>query len=240
MSYQFKPRWWATLLTLALIVIFVKLGLWQLSRANEKAVRHQSIEQFAQEPVITLPPTSIKLEDFQYRRVEVRGYFVNDHAIYLDNKIYQGIAGYEILVPLRIMNSNLYVLVNRGWIPSGGDRLRLPEVYFPEGEVVVSGLVTSPTTRAMRLSNEIVAGKLWVNLDFKLYQEVTGLALQPILLLQQDNQIEDGLIRRWTQPDSGASKNISYAFQWFFLAITTCIIFLILNVKRVKRNSSEK
>lgn len=233
MNYQFKPRWWVVLLTISLAIIFIRLGLWQLSRADEKELRHEKIEQFAREPLITLPSTPIKLEDFQYRRVEVRGKFIEDHVIYLDNKTYQGVAGYEVVAPLKIANSSLHVLINRGWISSRYDRQQLPEVFFPKEEVTVTGIVASPTIRTMQLSQEIASGKLWINLDLELYHKITGLALQPILLLQQDNRIEDGLIRQWTQPDSGASKNIGYAFQWFLLAATTCIIFLLLNVKRI-------
>ncbi|SDY57989.1 SURF1 family protein [Nitrosomonas sp. Nm33] len=237
MNYQFKPRWWVVLLTVTFTLVFTRLGFWQLSRANEKELRQERIEQYAREAIVTLPSTPIKLEDFQYRQVEVKGRFIEDHAIYLDNKIYQGVAGYEILAPLKIANSSLHVLINRGWIASRKDRTQLPSVFFPQEEVKVTGIVTSPMIRTMQLSAEKTAGKLWINLDLEHYQKVTGLALQPILLLQQDNQIDDGLIRQWVQPDSGASKNIGYAVQWFLLAVTTCIIFLVLNVKR---NSSKK
>lgn len=237
MNYQFKPRWWVVLLTAIFILIFTRLGFWQLSRANEKELRHERIEQYSREAVVALPSTPIKLEDFQYRQVEVKGRFIEDHAIYLDNKIYRGVAGYEILAPLKIANSSLHVLVNRGWIASSNDRTQLPGIFYPQEEVKVTGIVTSPTIRTIQLSEEKAAGKLWINFDFDLYQKTTGLALQPILLLQQDDQIDDGLIRQWIRPDSGASKNIGYAVQWFLLAVTTCIIFLVLNVKR---NSSKK
>lgn len=237
MNYQFKPKWWVVLLTIAFALVFTRLGFWQISRANEKELRQERIEQYTREAIVTLPSTPIKLEDFQYRQVEVKGRFIEDHAIYLDNKIYQGVVGYEILAPLKIANSSLHVLVNRGWIASRKDRTQLPTVFYPQEEVKVTGIVTSPMIRTMQLSGEKAAGKLWINLDFDLYQQTTGLALQPILLLQQDNQINDGLIRQWVQSDSGASKNIGYAIQWFLLAITTCIIFLVLNVKR---NSSKK
>jgi surfeit locus 1 family protein len=232
MNYQFKPRWWTFLLTIALAIVFIKLGLWQLSRADEKELRHEKIAQYAQEPAIALPSTPIHLEEFHYRQVEVRGSFAEEHTIYLDNKIHQGMAGYEVITPLRITNSAMHVLVNRGWIASGYDRLYLPEVTSPQGEVIVTGMAVSPNIKTMQLSKEVASGKLWVNLDFDQYHKVTGLTLQPILLLQQNSQFDDGLIRQWVRPDSGASKNIGYAFQWFFLAATICIIFLILNVRR--------
>jgi len=50
--------------------------------------------------------------------------------------------------------------------------------------------------------------------------------------MQLDNSINDGLIRELERQDLGASKNMSYAFQWFFLAITVFILLLALNVKR--------
>lgn len=56
-------------------------------------------------------------------------------------------------------------------------------------------------------------------------------------MLQQD-QLEDGLVRQWDRPDSGSAKNMGYAIQWFSLAATAIIIFLVLNVKR-KRSESK-
>ncbi len=237
MNYQFKPRWWVVLLTITFALVFTRLGFWQLSRANEKELRQERIEQYTREAVVTLPSTLIKLEDFQYRQVEVKGRFIEEHAIYLDNKIYQGVAGYEILAPLKIANSSLHVLVNRGWIALRNDRTNFLSVFFPQEEVKVTGYSYFANDQNDATLEEKAAGKLWINLDFEHYQKVTGLALQPILLLQQDNQIDDGLIRQWVRPESGASKNIGYAIQWFLLAATTCIIFLVLNVKR---NSSKK
>ncbi len=57
-------------------------------------------------------------------------------------------------------------------------------------------------------------------------------------MILQRNQVEDSLIRDWDKPESGSSKNLGYAFQWFSLAVTAIIIFLILNVKR--KNSKNK
>ena len=84
----------------------------------------------------------------------------------------------------------------------------------------------------IKISDEISTGKVWIALDFEKYQAVSELELQPVLLLQLDNSISDGLIREMERQDLGASKNMSYAFQWFFLAITVFILFLALNVKR--------
>ena len=162
---------------------------------------------------------------------------MSEYTIFLDNKTHKGRAGYHIITPLKIANSSVCVAINRGWIATGLDRAVLPEVANVSGQVKVTGVVVSPELRTLELSSTLSTGKVWGNFDLNRYQEVVNLKMQPIMVLQKD-KIEDGLIRDWDKPDSGASKNIGYAMQWFLLAATAIIIFLALNVKR-KNSKSE-
>ncbi|MCB1948898.1 SURF1 family protein [Nitrosomonas sp.] len=230
-SYQFKPKLWAWIVTTGLVVVFLELGKWQLSRADERNERHAQLEQLSKEPAVNIPASPITLKDFLYRRVEVRGRYRPEYTIYLDNKTYKGHAGYHVLTPLQIANSDWYVMINRGWIPTGYDRSELPEVPVITGETTVTGTVVSPELRILELAEPNVSGTVWNNFNLERFQQTTDLILQPIMI-QQDGQVEDDLVRDWHKPDSGASKNIGYAIQWFSLAITTIIIFLVLNVRR--------
>ncbi|MBK7353179.1 MAG: SURF1 family protein [Nitrosomonas sp.] len=231
-EYQFKPRWWILVLSVALIIVFTRLGLWQLSRADEKDSKQQLLDQLAHEAVLTLPSSRIELSDLLFRNVEVKGQFIASQTIFLDNKIYRGAIGYHVLTPMRIENSGMHVLINRGWVALGKNRSTLPEIFTPTDIVTISGIVLSPTIRTMKISDEISIGKVWIALDFEKYQAVSRLELQPVLLVQLDNSVNDGLKRELERQDLGASKNMSYAFQWFFLAITVLILLLALNVKR--------
>ena len=85
--------------------------------------------------------------------------------------------------------------------------------------------------RTLELSTETVSGQVWENLHLDRYRKVTGLTLQPLVVLQENN-VKDGLLREWTRPDSGASRNLGYAFQWFSMALAILILYLVLNVKR--------
>jgi len=209
----------------------VQLGNWQLSRAQEKESRQERLDRLSQEPAITLPDHPVRLEDFQYHQVEARGEYVPRHTVYLDNKIYKGIAGYQIVTPLRIGNSEMHVLVNRGWIAATRDRSKLPEVVTPGGKIGVSGIATTAMQKTLELSSDQVSGQVWENLDLERYRSSTGLKLQPVMILQKD-QTNDGLVREWIRPDSGSAKNIGYAFQWFAMALAVLIIYLVLSVKR--------
>jgi len=231
LGYQFEPRLWSVILTLVAIAVFSNLGLWQLSRADEKQSRYDQLEQFAKQSAVLLPSTLVRLADFEYRDVEVQGEFVNEKTIYLDNKTYQGRAGYHIITPLRIANSSLHVAVNRGWVATGYDRSVLPPVKDIKGEVRIAGTVVSPNIKTFELSDKQADKQVWNSLSLEKYQQALDLTLQPLLILQKSKE-DDGLIKDWHKPESGASKNIGYAVQWFSLAATTIIIFIVLNVKR--------
>lgn len=237
LGYSFTPKIWSIIVTAAFVFLFIELGNWQLSRADEKNAKQAQLDMLSQQPITSLPNIRVKLEDFQYREVEISGEYLPSHTIYLDNKTYKGVAGYHVLTPIKLANSSLHVLVNRGWVAGGLDRSVLPDVPLVQGEVMVTGIVVSPEQRMLQLTDQVITGTVWNNLDVQRYQETTGLELQPILVLQQD-QLEDGLVRQWDRPDSGSAKNMGYAIQWFSLAATAIIIFLVLNVKR-KRSESK-
>lgn len=229
---QFRPSLWSTIVTLLAILLFLKLGFWQLSRAEEKDNRFSLLERYAQQPPVTIPSSLVKLDDYLYRRVEVDGYFVPEQSILLDNKIYQGVAGYHVLTPLRLVDSSVYIIVNRGWVAGGNDRSILPDIYTPNELIHLVGIVASPSIKALSLSDNNVAGKVWQNFDLGRYRDMTNFALQPLLLLQQNNVVDDNLIREWETPDSGSARNTGYAFQWFSFAVLAFILYLVLNVKR--------
>lgn len=230
---QFRPQLWKTLLAIVVIAILVSLGNWQLSRAEQKEERQQKLDQFSRQEKINIPVTTVRPEEFQFRKVEARGTYVPEHGIILDNRIYKGMAGYQIVAPVRLENSSMHVLVNRGWIAADPDRSKLPDMVFPTGSVIISGIASIPS-RTIELSAETVTGKVWANLDLKKYQEMTGLELQPVVILQQD-ELEDGLVRHWDRPDSGSAKNLGYAVQWYAMALAVFILYVVLSVRREHR-----
>lgn len=231
LGWQIKVRLWPTAAAAIVIIIMVMLGNWQLSRAQEKEERQERLDQLSQQPVISLPTTQVNLEDYQFRRIEANGIYVPLHTIYLDNKIKRGNVGYEIITPVKLNDSSMHVLINRGWVAAGRTRDELPYVPTPDGQVSVSGIARSPTQRTLELSTNTVSGQVWENLHIERYRKVTGLTLQPLIILQQ-NEVNDGLIREWNRPDSGATRNLGYAFQWFSMALAVFILYLVLSVKR--------
>lgn len=213
------------------MAVTLALGNWQLDRASQKEQLQSRLERLGREPPVQLSAAPVRAQDLELRRVQVRGQFAAEETIYIDNRVYQGRVGYYVVTPLRIENSDTYVLVNRGWVPGTGRRDVLPEVKTPSGPVVVTGIAVSGRERIMTLSANVVEGRVWQSLDIDRYREKVPFRLQPIVV-QQTSASDDGLVRDWPRRDSGVERHKAYALQWFALSATLLVLYIVLNAKR--------
>jgi surfeit locus 1 family protein len=228
---QFKPSLWPTLAALTGIVLTLALGNWQLNRGSEKSALAQRIMAANRDAPIALPASAIRAEDVAWRRVEVRGRFEPKYAVFIDNRVLHGVVGYHVLMPLRIGDSERYVLVNRGWVAATDTRSQLPQVATASGMVTVVGLAILPSRRYLELSNTVTEGRVWQNLTLERYRAAVPIAIQPVVI-EQENDLGDGLKREWGAPDLGIEKHYGYAFQWFTLAAAILIFYLFSHVRK--------
>jgi surfeit locus 1 family protein len=214
---RFNPSLWSTLAAAAGIAATIALGYWQLGRAHEKSGLMIAREAALKQPPIHLGQVPVDAAAVEEHPVEARGRFDARGMVLLDNRVRSGLAGYEVIMPLGLEGGATHVLVNRGWVPGTGDRARLPEIDTPAGEVRIEGLAVVPGRRIYELSDDRIEGRVWQNLTLERYRAHTGYALQPIMI-QQTNDIGDGLVREWPTPARSINVHRSYAFQWFALA----------------------
>lgn len=232
--YEFRPRLVPTLAAAAGMVLGLAAAQWQLGRAHEKERLAARLESLAREPAAILSATEVKAADLEWRRVTASGRFVPTYAVFIDNRIRRGVAGYHVVMPLEIAStggSKRHVLVNRGWIAGLPDRSRLPEVSTPDATVQVTGLAVVPGRRFLELSENVAQGKVWQNLTLERYRAAFPIAVQPIVL-QQESALADGLAREWDPPDLGINKHYGYAFQWLALALTVLVFYVVTHVRR--------
>jgi surfeit locus 1 family protein len=230
-GYQFQPRLVATLAAGVGMALTLAAAYWQLGRAHEKEGLAARLESLAREPAMSLTAVEAKAEDLEWRRVTVSGRFAPSYAVFIDNRIRRGVAGFHVVTPLAIAGGDRYVLVNRGWIAGSPDRTRLPEVTTPEATVQVTGLAVLPSRRFLELSGNVAEGKVWQNLTLERYRDAFPIPLQPIVI-QQESELADGLAREWDRPDLGINKHYGYAFQWLALAATVLVFYLVTHVRR--------
>lgn len=230
-GFEFRPGLWSSVAAGIVLLLTLWLGNWQLNRAREKLELEARLEELAKQPPVSVPATQVNPDEYQFRHVEVQGRFAEAYMIYLDNHIYHGIPGYQVIVPLQIGDSWTYVLVNRGWVARAGERLDLPTIPVPQGQMKISGIAVIPSKKIFELSTQTVEGKIWQNLVLERYRKAVPFEIQPIVIEQQSDTA-DGLVRDWERPDVGVNMHRGYAFQWFALALAVVILYVVLNVKR--------
>jgi surfeit locus 1 family protein len=222
---------WPTLATLFFFVLTLSLGNWQSDRAATKRSLQARYDAAEREAPIHVGTEQLDRDSVLFRRLEVEGVFDDAHTILIDNRVLNGVAGYHVLTPLRINKGGRAILINRGWIAVGPSREQVPAPPTPGGVVKLEGMAVDPSTRYVELVDMPPQGRVWQNLDFERYAATTGLQLQPVLLLQTSD-LEDGLRRSWPRPDSGVDTHVSYAFQWYSLATTLVVLWVVMNVRR--------
>ncbi|MEW6118552.1 MAG: SURF1 family protein [Pseudomonadota bacterium] len=231
--WRFAPGLWPTLAAAFFFALTLWLGNWQSGRAEDKRTLQARYDAAMLEAPIHVGPVALEPDSVLHRRIEARGRFDDAHTILLDNRVHAGRAGYHVLTPLVLDRGGMAILVNRGWVGAGPSRAVPPVPRIPPGEVDVEGMAASPQTRYIELGDAAPQGRVWQNLDMARYARTTHLTLQPVLLMQTSEQ-PDGLVRDWPRPDAGVAMHVSYAFQWYSLATTLAVLWLVTNVRRVR------
>ncbi len=219
-----------TLATAAMVALTVMLGHWQQRRAEEKTLLARTFDERIAGPVLSLPASPVDPAQVQFHRMRARGQYAPELSFLLDNKVLDGVAGYFVMTPLRIEGGNEYVLVNRGWVAAGRSRNVLPAIATPGGVQTVEGIATVPSTRFLQLGAD-EPGPVRENLFIEALAAQDHIALQPIVL-QQTDDVADGLVRKWDRPDTGADRHRSYSIQWYSFAALAVFLYVLLNFKR--------
>jgi cytochrome oxidase assembly protein ShyY1 len=224
-----------TLLTLVLLTLFIGLGRWQWHRGEERQVIWESFErnESAAAPLVRVDLDSAE----RFQRVALEGQFDSEHQFLLDNRSHAGQPGYEVLTPFALGNGGR-ILVNRGWVPFGGYRDRLPDVSM-KGE-----LATTVTGRLDELPSAGLpsgraapdAGTAWPKVtSFPAHAELEAALgkklARHILLL--DPKVPGGYVREWSPPGLAPSRHYSYAIQWWGFAAVLLVLYFGLNFRKV-------
>ncbi len=236
---RFRPTLWPTLATLLVFPVLLGLGWWQLERADFKRTEEARLEvEDARTPALLgagLGEQVAQPESWNHRRVRATGHHLSAHFL-LDNRTRGGVAGYHVLTPLAFDEARtLGVVVNRGWIALGPDRARLPAIETPAGMLEVRGRARVPG-EAFLLGEAGYRDEGWPRVVQSIELDEMEKALDMDLLpfvVEQNPDDPHGFVREW-RAYGGLSPNrhLGYAFQWFALAATLLVIYVVVNVRR--------
>lgn len=233
--FGFSSHWTLSLVVSACVIILIKLGLWQQQRYQEK---QQIIATYDARMTLTAQNIEKKYltsTDFKYLPVKATGHLLDEHNFYLDSQFDKHRIGYHVLSPLRIAHPQTTILIDRGWIPQGATRNRLPSIKAMDKEVTLEGHIYYPQKGVILGENIDPTVTGWPKriqyINFEALSLQLGEPLAPFII-RLNNDAPHGFSREWHIVNMPPQRHLAYALQWFGLAITLIIVYIVACTSR--------
>ena len=229
----FRPGWRMTGFVVVMLPVLVSLGLWQLDRADEKRVlEDRYVDALGERP---RPAESASLDDLPaFARVRVTGRYLSEQQYLIDHQIFQGEVGYWVVSPM-VDQDNRAWLINRGFIAAPQRREVLPALPVPDGEVSVVAVLW-PDLGLPPAFEEVDPARLAEQAYPRRVQR-----LDVDLLARLESAVPAQLRLEGGQPgsltpaslavDFNPARHTGYAVQWFALAATLLIGYVVLGLR---------
>ncbi len=231
-----RKRILATILVVVGAVVCARLGVWQLDRLKQRQASNAHIYALqAMEPV-KLPSDSVPedLPNMEYRAITVTGTYDSAHQLVLRNQYYNSQVGYVLVTPL-VMKDGEAVLVDRGWIPAGGnDNPAGWAKYNVPGQVTVSGVIRDSQTENAFLGQAdptLTPGQKsldqWIFLNVgRIAQQIPYQVLPVYVQQNADPSRTTPPIPLPVELDLSDGPHLGYAIQWFSFATIMLVGYL--------------
>jgi surfeit locus 1 family protein len=227
----FAPTPAFTVLALVLAVLCVRLGFWQWHRGiyrQEQWTRYargaDQVQELGARAVTDMP---------LFQRVAVTGRLDGAHQFLLDNRTWQGRAGYEVLTPL-LREGAPALLIDRGWVPFSGSRAQLPDVSLSAADpVTLVGRIAALPSPGLAMGRRAPAPEApWPKLtsypDIPQLVSALGAPLSPRILLL-DPEAPHGYVREWQAPGPSPLRHFAYAIQWWSFAALALLAWGVMS-----------
>jgi cytochrome oxidase assembly protein ShyY1 len=239
--FALRPRWIAShVLVLALVVVMINLGLWQLRRLDEKKARNANIvAQTAKPPATLAEIAAMTPSAAKFRVVTVAGRFDPSGEVAVKNRTFNGAPGRQVLTPLVPSAGGPAVLVLRGWIPLSVDDVSAPfeAIAPPSGEVTVTGWAMPPEPAPALSSAAGVLGDSEASrIDIDAIARYRGIALVGVYLQMsaEDPAAPASPLSLVPLPELDEGPHFSYAVQWAIFTLVALVGYPLI-LRRVAR-----
>ncbi|BCA94092.1 SURF1-like protein [Legionella antarctica] len=230
-NFRFTPNWLMIILTGVFISLFIRLGFWQIQRADEKTKMVVAEKALAKkQPLVWKPNQKLPM---QYQRITLQGTYLSSIFL-LDNQHHQHQFGYDVLSPLLLAEGSV-VMVDRGWIPGDTTRQSFPAIQRPSGLVQLKGSAYFPSKKQWVLGPGLEEKENGITilelLDTKMISQILQKKVYPFII-RLGKQDAYGFVREWAIVSMPPQRHLAYALQWFAMALVILIIFVALNLKK--------
>lgn len=244
--FWLRPKWVVGhVLCLTLIVLFVRLGFWQLSRLHQKEARRELVTtrmHDVPEPLDQVLAGDPSPAQVAYRRVTASGTWHPAQTLLVRSRTLDGRPGYYVLTVLDL-GEGRGIVVNRGFAPSGGggEPALRRAVEVPAAPARVEGILRPQEEKTHFGAADPATGTLTVlnRIDVRRIQQQTpSLRLvTSALQLTAPAPRSGGVPELLPLPATDLGPHKSYAFQWFSFAAVGAIGWPLL-LRRTGRDEA--
>lgn len=214
-------------------LLLVSLGCWQFSRALQKWRVADQLQGSVIEVIANSQLSS--LSDGQ--RIKITMPVDSQQMFLLDNRSFQGRAGYDVILLGQWQQSKL--LINAGWLAGSSYRELLPEIplALPTNQLTGTLMPLEPgfalddepwrgswPERIQRLDRQLIAARVGEKIADRL------LWLEPSL---------PGLSLRWRPVEITPERHLGYAVQWFAMSLVLLLLLRIWFKQQLQGESDE-
>jgi len=197
-----------TVLTLLFLILFVKLGFWQIDRSHEKEALSKNDS-----------------------KVQLKGFFDFENTLEIPDQIYNHKIGSTIITPF-ILDNKEVILVNRGFKEKYSH-----EYNIKNNQIEISGRLNTPKPRFILGKNSLKTkennGNFKIQyIDIDLISNLLKKNITNEVLLLEDiniptsNKAEIIFEKNWGYINISPEKHMAYAFQWLTMAFALVCMYL--------------
>ncbi len=222
------------LLLLALASVALLLCRWQVRRLHER--RSSNATLLAARALPPLDLSSAAAPPVPGQRLRVRGSFDPKNQLLLRGRVHDAAPGLEVATAFHIAGGDAVLWVLRGFVASP-DAATIPEVRLPApGEVTIEGLALRLPTTA-DAGQPLIRGRdtTWRRLDRAVLTSRNPQSF-PVYLLLAGDSAGPGQLVTVAPPTLDDGPHLSYALQWFGIAIAI-LAFGVIALGRGGRGS---
>ena len=222
-------KWWFLIVVIPIVGLSIKAGFWQIDRAHQK---EELIRVLTVGESVLTSGAELLSHQVQSGAHQVQLTVHRDTArplSFLDNRIQDRVAGYEVFTEAVTSDGSVRVLVNLGWVPGTERRNELPSIEIPAVFELKGLWVPITDSYLMSESDTETLG------DEQRIQSLTDLINTNLL---SGMVLADGLLPRnanGPKPRLGPETHYGYAIQWFLLALVLCGMTAVILKKGILR-----
>jgi surfeit locus 1 family protein len=231
-----RPRqrglFWPTAVSLALFLVLIGLGSWQLERRQWKQALIAKIAARVGAPPVAFDEAEARAragDDIGYLHVAARGRFLHDKERYLYAPTAAGL-GWHVYTPLELAPGRI-VWVNRGIVADANKAPETRAAGLVAGEAEVRGLVRPHPNKGFFQPDNDVAHNLWYWPDVEAMSAsaIPGIAGPPVVIdADRWPAVPGGLPQGGVTRLGLPNRHLEYALTWYGLALTLIAVYFPL------------